>query len=89
MGLGQEIAPRHHVQHCSGFMYRNSLRSAVREGAQRQNLAKSCGESGILFLAWPFQHGGEDESVLMVYLGLMKGYGFKPSKSYLYEGELV
>lgn len=86
MGLGQEIAPRRYVQHSSGFKYRNSLRSAVREGAKRQNLAKSCGESGILFLAWPFQHGGEDESVLMVYLGLMKGYGFKPSKSYLYEG---
>ncbi len=61
MGLGQEIAPRRHVQHYSGFTYRNSLRPAVREGAQREGLAKSCGESGILFLAWPFQHGGEDE----------------------------
>ena len=61
MGLGQEIAPRRHVQHCSGFMYRNSLYPAVREGAQREGLAKSCGESGILFLARHFQHGGEDE----------------------------
>ena len=61
MGLGQEIAPRRYVQHCFGFMYRNSLRSAVREGTQRESLATSCGESGILFLARHFQHGGEDE----------------------------
>lgn len=61
MGLGQEIVPRHYVQHCSGFMYGNALCPAVRKGAQRESLARFCGESGILFLPRHFQHGGEDE----------------------------
>lgn len=61
MGQGQEIAPRRHVRHYNGFMCGNALYPAVRDGAQSESLATSCGESGILFLARHFQHGGEDE----------------------------